>query len=260
MKAGAKARAKARACLIDIDGTVRDGMVVVPGAAAALGALRRAGIPYRLATNTTRMPRSAIVRELAAMGIAAAAADVVTAARAAAAWLGARGARRVALLIAPATREEFAGLEEEDERPEFVVVGDLGEAWTFARLNAGFRALQGGAQLVALQRNRWWDAGAGPQLDAGAFVAALEYASGQMAVLVGKPDPAFFEAAVAGLGVPIGEVAVVGDDPESDIAGAQAAGAIAVAVRTGKGRTAGFAGADAVLGSIADLPRWLGIG
>jgi ribonucleotide monophosphatase NagD (HAD superfamily) len=134
-----------------------------------------------------------------------------------------------------------------------------------------------GARLVALHKNRYWNAGDGDLLDAGAFVAALEYASGREAVLVGKPNPAFFHAAAIELGVPRERIVVVGDDLESDIQGARAAGCRAVAVRTGKlgkSGTLGKPGAetgidlgalpenlapDAVLDSIADLPRWLGI-
>jgi FMN phosphatase YigB (HAD superfamily) len=61
----------------------------------------------------------------------------------------------------------------------------------------------------------------GLTLDAGPFVAALEYASGKTALVVGKPEPAFFEAALRDLGREAHEVAMVGDDAESDVAGAQ---------------------------------------
>ncbi len=48
---------------------------------------------------------------------------------------------------------------------------------------------------------------------------------------------------------------MVGDDLESDVAGARAAGMIGVAVRTGKYRPKDE---DVVLGSIAEVPTWLG--
>jgi ribonucleotide monophosphatase NagD (HAD superfamily) len=100
-------------------------------------------------------------------------------------------------------------------------------------------------------------------LDAGPFVAALEYASGKTATLVGKPSPVFFAAAARELAVPPGRIAVIGDDLESDVAGARAAGMIGVAVRTGKYRPQdeeqAREAADVVLDSIADVPRWLGV-
>jgi ribonucleotide monophosphatase NagD (HAD superfamily) len=98
-------------------------------------------------------------------------------------------------------------------------------------------------------------------LDAGPFVAALEYGSGKTATLVGKPSPAFFEAAARELGLPPERIAVVGDDLESDVAGARAAGMIGVAVRTGKYRPQDEERAreatDVVLDSIAEVAGWM---
>jgi HAD superfamily hydrolase (TIGR01458 family) len=245
--------------LIDLDGTVIHGDVAIPGAVLAIAALRAAGIPFRFTTNTTRHPRSTIVGVLRRQGIEVSEEEIVTPPVAAARWLKEHGARRVSLLLPAVGRAEFAGFELDGAAPEYVVVGDLGAAWTFERLNAAFRSLEGGARLVALHRNRYWDPGDGIALDAGAFVAALEYATGQEAVLVGKPNPNFFHAAAAGLGAAIERVAVVGDDLESDVAGAHAAGCVAVAVRTGKFRDETSTAPDAIIDSIAELPRWLGI-
>ena len=252
------------ACLIDIDGTLLAGKAPIPGAPEALSALRREGFPFRLVTNTTRHPRAAIVAELGAAGIAAEVAEIVTPPVAAARWLREQGARRVQLLVPEVGLGEFAGFERDETVPEFVVVGDLGAGFTFERLNAAFRSLLRGARLVALQRSRAWDPGSGLQLDAGPFVAALEFATEKEAILIGKPDPALFRLAAAELNVPAARAAVVGDDLESDIAGARAAGSLAIAVRTGKlsgGDPAMLVRAgiapDVILDSIAALPDWL---
>jgi len=250
-------------CIIDLDGTLYVGDREVPGAPAAVAALRSAGIPLCFATNTTRRPRSALVTRLGAMGLNISADELHTAPVAAARWLEQQGARRVSLLLSEATFEDFARFERDDNEPDHVVVGDLAEAWTFDVLNTAFRALTRGARLVAIQKNRSWDAGRGPQLDAGPFVAALEYATGQQAVVVGKPSPAFFETAAATLGVPPERIVVVGDSPVNDVQGAHDAGCRGVAVRTGTFREQDLAALerppDAVLDSIADLPEWLGV-
>src|SRR3546814_1002729 len=52
-----------------------------------------------------------------------------------------------------------------------------------------------GAPLYALAANRYFEDDDGLSLDAGGFVAALEYASGIKAELFGKPAPGFFQAA-----------------------------------------------------------------
>ena len=59
---------------------------------------------------------------------------------------------------------------------------------------------------------------------ANAFVRALEYAAGRTAVVVGKPDPTFYDTAVDALQVPADQVVMIGDDIHTDIEGAQRAG------------------------------------
>jgi HAD superfamily hydrolase (TIGR01458 family) len=254
--------ARVEGLLFDLDGTVYQENQAIPGAAGALEALRRRGVPFRFTTNTTRRPRAMLAERLRALGIPANPGEILSAPAAAARWLRDRGVRRVQLLLAEATFEEFADFEVVDHAPEFVVVGDLGEGWTFPLLNQAFRNLLDGAELLAIQRNRYWHTEGGLSLDAGPFVAALEYGSGKTATLAGKPSPLFFEAAAKELGLPPKHIAVVGDDLESDVAGARAAGMIGVAVRTGKYRPQdeerATREADVVLGSIAEVPGWMG--
>jgi len=253
---------RADGVLLDLDGTVYQEGRPIPGAAEALTELRRAEIPFRFTTNTTRRPRSALVGQLHALGIPSRPEEILSAPVAAADWLRTHRMKRIYLLLAEATRVEFTGFVFDDQKPDAVVVGDFGEAWTFEVLNQAFRCLMDGAELLAVQRNRYWHTDGGLSLDAGPFVAALEVGSGKTATLVGKPSAAFFAAAARELGLPPDRIAVVGDDFESDAAGARAAGMIGVAVRTGKYRKRdeeqAQAAADAVLDSVADLPSWLG--
>jgi HAD superfamily hydrolase (TIGR01458 family) len=253
---------RADGVLLDLDGTVYEEDRAIAGAAATIEALRRQGTPFRFTTNSTRRPRSVLAERLRGMGIPAQPEEVLTAPRAAVDWLRVRAIERVHPLLAEATvREDFSGFVLDDETPEAVVVGDLGKGWTFEVLDQAFRCLLSGAELLAVQRNRYWLTEGRLSLDAGPFVAALEVASGKTATLVGKPSPGFFAAAARELGLAPERIAVVGDDCESDAAGARASGMIGVAVRTGKYRPQdeeqARAAADAVLDSIADLPAWL---
>ena len=110
-------------------------------------------------------------------------------------------------------------------------------------------------------RNRWWQTSRGPLLDAGAFVAGLEYAAGVEAEVVGKPSRAYFDAALAELGASPHDAVMVGDDVEADVGGATAAGLRGVLVRTGKFREETLASAepqpDGVVASIAAVPAYL---
>lgn len=252
-----------RGLLIDLDGTVWVDRVLIDGAAEAIAALRNAGVPFRFLTNTTRKPREALARELTALGLGTATDEVLTATSSAAAWLRGRGVKSVSALVAEAALVDLEGLTIEHETPDAVLVGDLGEAWTFPILDRAFRAVLDGAELVAVQKNRYWKTGGRLSLDAGPFVAALEYATRTTAHLVGKPSPELFHTAAAELGLAAASVTMVGDDLEADIRGARTAGLRAIGVRTGKYRPADeetlAATADEVLDSLADLPGALGL-
>jgi len=251
-----------RALLLDLDGTLYGESGAVPGAAEALMALRRRRVPLRFVTNTTRRSRRLLAERLATYGLDARPEEVITAVMAAVAALRARGVRRVAPFVAEETLEDLAGFDLDGGTPEVVLVGDLGDAWDFAKLNRAFHHLMDGAELVALQRDRYWQKGDELALDAGPFVAALEYATGKRATVAGKPSAAFFEAALAslraeGIDGPEG-VVMVGDDLWGDIEGAHGAGLAAWLVRTGKFRADVYARsgivADRVIGSVAEVP------
>jgi HAD superfamily hydrolase (TIGR01458 family) len=251
--------------LLDLDGVVYVGDQPVPGAAEAIDWLVREGISHRFLTNTTSRPRKAVVAKLAGLGIPAREDQVLTPAVAAVAWLRRHGITRPAVFVPDATAAEFAELGPLPDGVEHgagaVVIGDLGEGWNFPTLNRALRLLMNdaAAPLVALGMTRFWRAEDGLRLDAGAFVRALEYAAGRTAIVVGKPDPAFYATAVDALDVPADRVVMIGDDIHTDIEGAQRAGLTGVLVRTGKYSASDLTGGvrpDAVLDSVADLPRW----
>lgn len=243
--------------LLDLDGTLYEGDRLIPGVIAMLGRVRNAGIPVRFVTNTTRKPRQDVYHKLRGLGIESTLDELYTAPVAAATFLKAEGVQRIALLMTEATHQDFEGFEITDKNPEALVVGDLGAAWDFTVLNRGFRALMSGAALVAVQKNRYWKDHDGLSLDAGPFVAALEYASGKTANVVGKPSAAFFQGAVRSAGIRVGRATMVGDDIYGDVAGAQSAGAKGILVRTGKFRQKELEQSgvipDCVIDSVADL-------
>jgi HAD superfamily hydrolase (TIGR01458 family) len=236
---------------------------LLPGAREALAEATRRGVAWRFVTNATSRPRSVLLRELEGMGLPIEADRLFTGPRAARRLLLERGWHRCHFLVRPGLLEDFDGIEPVDSDAEAVVLGDLGDGMSYARLNRAFRMLLDGAALVTLARNRYWQSEEGLMLDAGPFCAALEHATGQEAILAGKPSRVFFEAALSSTGVPAAEAAVVGDDLESDVGGGQAAGMRGILVRTGKFREgdlehpANRIRPDAVIASLADLPGLL---
>jgi phospholysine phosphohistidine inorganic pyrophosphate phosphatase len=247
-----------RAFLIDLDGVLYDDNQPIPGAAEAIAHLRDRGYPFRFATNTTMRCRASLWRKLVGFGIEVSEDEIFSAPVATARYLRQQGQPRVFLLLTEDAHRDFVGLEITDQQPDFVVVGDMGDEYNAALLNKAFRLILGGAELVALQKNRYWKAAEGLTLDAGPFVVALEYATGQQARVIGKPSPDFFQLVVDDLGVAPTQVAMIGDDIEVDVGGAQQAGLKGVLVRTGKFREADLQSGikpDGVMDSIADLAK-----
>ena len=222
-----------RAVLLDLGGVFYEGDRPIPGATEALARLRESGLPLRFVTNTTRQSRAALRRELAGRGLAIAEHELFTPATAARELLIARGLRPL-LLIHPDLAPDFAGLDTAE--PNAVVVGDAGEHFRYATLNQAFRLVHGGAPLFALGRNRYFQESDGLSLDAGSFVAALEYATGKAAALLGKPAPAIYRAALQSAGCEAADAVMIGDDVDADVNGAIDAGLAGILVRTGKYR------------------------
>jgi HAD superfamily hydrolase (TIGR01458 family) len=247
--------------LLDLDGVLYVEGEPLPGAAEAVGRLRGAGKALRFVTNTTASSRAATLRKLRDLGFELDEDELVTPAALARRHCADSGHTTVALIMNEDVKQDFAGLEESEEKADAVIMGDLGEQFGFPILNRAFRLVMDGAELVALQKNRFWLTADGLSLDAGPFVAAVEYATGKDAFVVGKPAKAFFDIVLADLGER-DSVAMIGDDVETDIGGALDAGIAAVLVRTGKYREdfVHDSGIEptATIDSIADLPELLG--
>jgi HAD superfamily hydrolase (TIGR01458 family) len=253
-----------RGLLLDLDGTLYVGSQAIPGAPEALRRIKAAGYPLRFITNTSTLSRVALCQKLRDLGFEAEPEDIFSAPWAARCHLERLDGASCALLLAEDARREFAGLPEtEIEQADCLVLGDFEAAWSHALLNRLFNRMRQGAQLVALHKNRFWQTEAGLSMDMGGLVAALEYCSGQPALVLGKPSPDFFLSAVRDLGLNPGATAILGDDIDSDIGGGQAAGLVGLLARTGKYREdyarASQVQPDAVLNSVQDLPDWLGI-
>lgn len=253
-----------RAYLLDLDGTLYAGGAAIPGAVETLRRLRRTQTPFRLVTNTTSRSRSGIVGRLAGFGIEVSEPEVFTATLAGAETVRAAGFSKVAPFIPEPALEDLKGLDlvggtsgrQSAGPPDAILLGDMAERWTFELLQEAFEYIMSGAAAIALSRDRYWLKDERLTLDAGPFVAALEFATGKEFTVAGKPSSAFYVAALASLGLgPSRATAMVGDDIWSDVAGAQQAGLQGWLVRTGKFRESvllesGIA-PDRIIGSVA---------
>jgi HAD superfamily hydrolase (TIGR01458 family) len=246
--------------LLDIDGVLYVGNEPIEGAHEAFMELRRLGAGIRLLTNTTSRSRRKVLEHLLELGFEVELEEVLTPAAMAVRHCSEQGYGSVTALVSDGLREDLSSLAQVDLRsgPEAIILGDLGDAFTPAILNETFRAMMDGAVLVALQHNRYWRRADGLALDVGAYAVALEYATGHEAVVVGKPAKAFFQTAMADLG--LDQAIMVGDDVEADVGGAMSAGLPGVLVRTGKYREDALYARvtpTAIVDSIVDVPALL---
>src|SRR5256714_10916792 len=252
------------AILLDVDGVFHVSGDPIPGGADAVRRLRAAGHRLRFVTNNTTRARATLVEELRSFGIELDEEELQTTPRAAAKSLA---GRRVLALTMHAIVGELEGVELVGEDAEAVLVGGADETpetnlvFSFMNLARAFQELETGAELYCLHKNRWWQTKQGPLLDAGAFVAGLEYAADIEATVLGKPSPAYFKSALEALDADAEMTWMVGDDIEADVGGAQRHGMKTVLVRTGKFRPDAVERTnirpDAIISSIAQLPDWL---
>lgn len=250
--------------LIDIDGVLYTGDTPIDGAQRAIERLRESGYRCRFVSNTTRKSRGTIAGRLRRMGFPIEEPAIFTPSLAAVAFMEASGKTTFMLLTTGDVDKDFPQEGRQsatEEKADYVIIGDAGENMTYNNLTRAFRLVRGGAEIIALEKDRYWMAPDGLMLSAGPYVAALEYATGKSATVIGKPSRRFFELALHDLGLPASRVAMVGDDIITDIGGAINAGMRAILVRTGKFSPHDLEKAsdkpDAVIDSITNLEEAL---
>ena len=250
--------------LLDIDGVLHVSGEPIPGAVEAVARLRRQGHALRFVTNNSTRPRPMLAEELRGLGFELDDDELQTTPGAAARELA---GKRVFALVMSAIVPDLDGIELVGDSADAVLLGGCDETsepnqvFSWMNLGQAFAELQMGADLYCLHKNKWWQTSRGPLLDAGAFVAGLEYATGVDATVLGKPSASFFAAALDALGAEPELTWMVTDDLEADVRGAQAFGMRTALVRTGKFRPETLEGSDVipeiVLSSMAQLPDWL---
>jgi HAD superfamily hydrolase (TIGR01458 family) len=252
------------AILLDVDGVLHVSGAPIAGAAAAVRRLREAGHRLRFVTNSTTRSRVQLTEQMRSLGIDLEDDELQTTGSVAAQVLE---GKRVLALTMPGILDDLNGLQLVGMNVDAVLLGgedegeETGRVFSYLNLNRAFHELEAGAELYCLHKNRWWQTADGARLDAGAFVAGLEYAADTEATVLGKPSYAYFAAALAALDADPSLTWMVGDDIEGDILGASDYGLRTVLVRTGKFRPDDVersrAQPDGIVSSIAQLPDWL---
>ncbi|HEY3729442.1 MAG TPA: HAD-IIA family hydrolase [Solirubrobacteraceae bacterium] len=224
--------------LLDLDGCVWVEDTVIPGSSEALGELRAGGKALSFVTNDARRSPEEYVRKLWSLGLRASLEEVVTVGSAIQYVLAERrpgtptyviGSAAIFRHVADSGCRIVNGTDRAAHAEVVVVAGH--DEFSFEELKLATQAVLAGAEMVAAGRDPTFPAADGWWPGTGAIVAALEYATGHVAVSVGKPDPVIFESALDR--VAPGRALVIGDRLDSDLAGAAAAGLDGAMVLTG---------------------------
>lgn len=220
-----------KALFFDLSGVLYEGEQVIPGAIEAVAKAQTSGMEVRFVTNSSRKTSTDIVRDLVRFGFDVRNGQIFTAPAAVKALLQAKNWRPYCLLH-PALEAEFADLDHAD--PNAVFISDAEQGFHYQALDRAFQLCHAGAPLIGVGMNRYFRHNGQLHLDAGPFIKALEFASGQQAIIVGKPAAAFFRQVVASTSARAEQTLMIGDDVLADIEGALNAGLQACLVKTGK--------------------------
>lgn len=251
--------------LCDIDGVIwdsQDNKDPLPGIPETIRYVKEdLRLPIRFVTNTTTRSLDTLYNDISQRGFPIERFEIVTPPLLAAEYLRAQGNPSVHLIMRSDTKGEFDEFRKDDRSPDYIVIGNNRDRWDYRLLNGLFEMMMHGSKLLALHKQKYWHEGGEIKVDIGCFVTGLEYASGQQAVAIGKPEPLFFETALKQIGVEPARAIMVGDDIETDIGGAAAAGLRGVLVKTGKYRDNLVKQSDVqparIIDSLADLPPLL---
>ena len=227
------------AVLLDLDGTLYHEDHVLPGAAALVARLRREHRKYACITNSTSSPQRLQTR-LAGMGIEMPADVIFTAASAAADYVRERfGPRpRVLNLATEGLAELLEGnvqwVNQIGQPCDVVVAGAPANVFATAdRQRTALYLLRAGAALVGICADRVYPSPRGLEFGSGPMSEMLAYAANVRPTYTGKPEAIFFQELCHKLGVPPAACLLVGDNLESDIAGAKKLGMTTVLTLTG---------------------------
>lgn len=250
-----------RGFLIDLDGVLYVDDTALHGAVDAVNTLKGSGMPCRFLTNTSTLSRGHIGQKLTHMGFDITEPEIFSAPQAVLSCLEQKPNAVCKLYISEDLQPDFAHVRQTKGLPTHIIIGDIGPRWDYDLLNRILADLLNGAELIAIHKNKFWETDEGLRLDIGGFIAALEYASNKPARIMGKPSRDFFDLAAHDLGVPKSSVAVIGDDVDSDVLGAQRAGLHGILCKTGKYREEYFLSSgvkpDYIIDSIRYLPYLL---
>ena len=177
--------------LFDLDGVFYVGDELIPGGTETLNYLTSKHIPYRFVTNTTTKSRFEICKKLGGWGLPIEESQIFSAVYAGVLKLREWGNPSCFYFLKDEAKVEFDEFTEDSINPDVIVIGDLDQEWNFKNMNRAFNYVMNGSRILALHKGKYFQVDEGLQIDSGAFVHAIEFATSKSADVVGKPNDFF---------------------------------------------------------------------
>ncbi|PZD93662.1 TIGR01457 family HAD-type hydrolase [Paenibacillus sambharensis] len=221
--------------LIDLDGTLFHGPVMIDGADRFIRLLKELELPYLFVTNNSSASPETVAGRMQAMGIPAEPDDVCTSAQGAAAYIaGEKPGAKVAVIGEEGLLEAVrgAGLAVDYQSPDYVLQG-IDRQLTYDKVAEAVRLIRAGAGSIMTNPDLLLPSEGGFIPGAGSIGAMIKAASAAEPVVIGKPSPILMNVALQRLGISAENALVIGDNLATDIAAGNNAGCRSLLVMTG---------------------------
>lgn len=221
--------------LIDMDGVIYSGDIMIPGADRFIGRLLDDNVPFMFMTNNSQRSRTEVVRKLGKLGIHVEEHHIYTSAMATAAFLSGQIPRGSAYVLGEGgllSSLNEAGISLVETDPDWVVLGE-GRNFTLEMVQRAVDMILAGAKFITTNRDpspkkKGWN-----NLGIAATTAMIEEATGKRAFVIGKPSPVMMRSARKALGLETAYTTVIGDTMDTDILGGTVMGYKTILVLSG---------------------------
>ena len=220
--------------LFDLNGVFYEDKNIISGANETIDWLKKNSIPYKFISNNSTLSRKLFVEKLKKIGLKINISDVITSNYAGVLTIKKMGLKNCKLIMTEEAKLDYKKFQLQNKKIDAIVIGDIGEKWSFSLMNELMNDIISGAEIIALHKGKYYQSQGKLKIDCGAFVAGLEYSTSKKAISIGKPKKSFFDLAAFDLGT--NKICLVGDDLHNDIEGGQKMGYKTILVKTGKYR------------------------
>ena len=220
--------------LFDLNGVFYEDKNIISGANETIDWLKKNSIPHKFISNNSTLSRKLFVEKLKKIGLKINISDVITSNYAGVLTIKKMGLKNCKLIMTEEAKLDYKKFQLQNKKIDAIVIGDIGEKWSFSLMNELMNDVISGAEIIALHKGKYYQSQGKLKIDCGAFVAGLEYSTSKKAISIGKPKKSFFDLAAFDLGT--NKICLVGDDLHNDIEGGQKMGYKTILVKTGKYR------------------------